>query len=263
MAPRLHLVRHAEGVHNLGMAYWSLVDPPLTDQGREQCSKLRANFPSHHRVELVVASPMLRALATAVESFQPLFDRFPDSSLVALPDLQEISSFPCDIGSELPALKAKTEEWGVHIDWSHVEEGWTSKDGRYKPTREAIQERARAVRRWLYERPETEVAVVTHGAFLHFLTEDWEDSCVYEGTGWANTEYRTYDMTAAREEDEITLVECGSSRARRGKSHGVSSPDEQSRLYGITLQGWEEQGYLLNGMQEQEISNITPMEVVG
>lgn len=46
---------------------------------------------------------------------------------------------------------------------------------------EAIEKRARAVRCWLSHRVEREIVVVTHGAFLHFLTEDWEDGYTLEG----------------------------------------------------------------------------------
>lgn len=46
---------------------------------------------------------------------------------------------------------------------------------------ERIRDRAREARHWLKERPEMEIAVITHGGFLHFLTEDWEDGSKYEG----------------------------------------------------------------------------------
>lgn len=58
---------------------------------------------------------------------------------------------------------------------------WSTQSGQYAPITDVIRQRARAVRSWLCARPEKEIAVVTHGAFLHYLTEDWEDSCVYAG----------------------------------------------------------------------------------
>lgn len=54
--------------------------------------------------------------------------------------------------------------------------------GRYAPQNAALKERARAARRWLKARPEKEIVVVTHGGFLHYFTEDWEDSSQYQGT---------------------------------------------------------------------------------
>ena len=37
-----------------------------------------------------------------------------------------------------------------------------------------MQKRAAALRCWLWKRPEEHIALVTHGAFLHYLTEDWK-----------------------------------------------------------------------------------------
>jgi broad specificity phosphatase PhoE len=56
--------------------------------------------------------------------------------------------------------------------------------GHYAPTNEAIKNRARAARRWLKERSEKEIVVVTHGGFLHYFTEDWEDSSHYQGKSY-------------------------------------------------------------------------------
>lgn len=53
--------------------------------------------------------------------------------------------------------------------------------GRYAPNNAALKSRARAARRWLKARPEKEIVVVTHGGFLHYFTEDWEDSSQYQG----------------------------------------------------------------------------------
>lgn len=114
-------------MHNLGHEYWSLIDPPLTETGRDQCSKLNAEFPYHSKVELVVSSPLCRAIYTAAESFRSVFDSRPKLDLVVLPGLQEISDFPCDVGSKPTILKEKTKDIGVNIDWTFLHEGWTSK----------------------------------------------------------------------------------------------------------------------------------------
>jgi len=52
--------------------------------------------------------------------------------------------------------------------------------------------------------------------FIHFLTEDWDSDGDYPGTGWNNTEFRSY--TFAEEEGEnATIVETEESKTRRVK----------------------------------------------
>ncbi|KAB8260300.1 phosphoglycerate mutase-like protein [Aspergillus pseudonomiae] len=262
MPPRIHLVRHAEGLHNVGREYWDLTDPPLTDKGREQCRQLRDKFAFHSEVELIVSSPLCRAISSAAISFGPVFENQPSQNLILLPDLQEISDYPCDIGSEPEELMRKTANLNIPIDYSFVESSWNSKNGRYGPLIPAIQDRAQAVRRWLESRPEREIVVVSHGAFLHFLTEDWEDSFVEEATGWANAEYRTYDLhrqpkchlDTVCHFNEIALVETKESRSGRGKSNPTPPREEQNKLRLEALKVWGQQGYLFSAA-ERKVSN--------
>lgn len=53
--------------------------------------------------------------------------------------------------------------------------------GKWAHTAAALKNRARELRRWLKARPEKEIVLVTHGGFLHYFTEDWEDSSLYLG----------------------------------------------------------------------------------
>ena len=175
-------------------------DPLLTDHGKKQCHVLRRKFPNLSSIELLVASPMRRAIYTALEAFLPGYEKPDGRKLIALPDLQELSDMPCDIGSSLPDLKAEMEAQGAPVDLSALDENWTEKvratfklstmaltiisnqSGRRGITKERIFERAQYVRQWLMARPEKEIVVVSHGGFLHFLTEDWEEGCKGEGT---------------------------------------------------------------------------------
>ncbi|KAL9104246.1 MAG: hypothetical protein Q9163_000794 [Psora crenata] len=92
-------------------------------------------------------------------------------SVIALPELQEIGDVPCDTGTDIPVLKEEME--GKPIDLSRLMDGWNTKSGKWSPTDDAVAERARVARRWLKARPEKHIIVVTHGGFLHFLTEEW------------------------------------------------------------------------------------------
>ncbi|KAL1602582.1 hypothetical protein SLS60_005998 [Paraconiothyrium brasiliense] len=136
---QLHLIRHAQGYHNVREDY-NLPDTLLTPEGEQQ---------------MLHFNPKLR--------------------IVALPELQETSDFACDIGSSIAQLRKEFE--GKPVDFSHVPEGWNDKkSGRFRPTTGLTEQRAGEARRIIWEESEGTVAVVAHGGFNHYFTEDWEDS---------------------------------------------------------------------------------------
>ena len=144
-------------------------DPLLTPYGEEQCRHLASYFPYHKSVELLVSSPLRRTLYTTLLGFEPELKQ--GFKIIALPELQETSDEPCDIGSSVDLLQKEME--GKPVDLSLVHKGWNSKQEKWAPNANSIEIRAREVRQWLKARPEKEVVVVTHGGFLHYLTEDW------------------------------------------------------------------------------------------
>lgn len=190
MPPTIHLVRHAQGHHNLRKENETLPDPDLTALGVQQCAALRAQFPHHHKLQALVASGMRRTLHTCIRAFGP--DTGADTSsdsdtehhlypVIALDTLQECSDAPSDTGSSREKLAA---EFGANVDVSRIRDGWDSKgEGSYfEPSLEKLPARARDARLALREiaaglgdgdDDDAHVAVVSHGAFLHFLTEDW------------------------------------------------------------------------------------------
>ncbi|KAL1960115.1 hypothetical protein VTO42DRAFT_287 [Malbranchea cinnamomea] len=260
MPPTLHCVRHAQGYHNLTPANHVIHDPLLTPHGETQCKNLLANFPYHDDVDLVVASPLRRTLYTALLAFEkPIREK--GLKVIALPDLQETSDVPCDLGSDLAALETEVREKDLPVDLSLVTEGWNDKSkGRYAPTTPAIAARAREARRWLKARPEKNIVVVSHGGYLHYFTEDWQDSTLYEGTGWANTEFRTYEFRDSVDDDDLfgnevggdnaSIVETSDSRKRRGVSGEAPSRELQKQFFVQAITGWENQ--MLQNMQNLE-----------
>lgn len=178
MAPvTIHCVRHAQGFHNLSVANHAMHDPMLTPLGEEQCKALQAKFPFMDRVDAVIASPMKRTLYTALHSFAPAI-KDKRLKVIALPELQETSDLPCDTGSNVQDLESEFR--GQPVDWSYMytppAKAWNSKLGKWSATASAVDDRARVAREWLYNRPEKEIVVVTHGGFLHYLIEDWMDT---------------------------------------------------------------------------------------
>lgn len=99
----------------------------MTDKGKQQCFELSQKFPHASQVELVVTSPLRRAIYTGLESFKSIFEHEQAQSLIALADLQELSDFPCDVGSSVADLKREFNEAHLPVDVSFVEEDWTDK----------------------------------------------------------------------------------------------------------------------------------------
>lgn len=116
-----------QGAHNISLAHSHIPDPTITEKGIQQCEELQRDFPRHSQVELVVSSPFRRTLYTALKSFGPVFTARPDKSIILHPDLQEISDFPCDVGSERTALESEIQDNKVPADMGLVSEGWQLK----------------------------------------------------------------------------------------------------------------------------------------
>lgn len=125
--------------------------------------------------------------------------------------------------------------------------------------------------------------MVTHGGFLHYFTEDWEDSSQFQGmlhvgcicweshwqllgTGWKNTEYRTYTFTEEIHTDDLegyslgadnaSIEETLESRERRGKTGPMASREEQRNLYKKGTKGWDDQGLAIS-IAEREAAKVS------
>jgi len=165
-------IRHGESTFN---AAWraNAVDPlhfdaPLSAVGHEQVRQARTAVLGYP-VELVITSPLTRALQTTVRLFgdHPSAPRIEVSAI-----LRERAESSCDVGrsptdlsAEFPAL-----DFG-HLDgvWWHAE-GIPDHRGVCIEPVPVVQARVAEFRGHLSSRPESIVAVVGHGTFLLYLT---------------------------------------------------------------------------------------------
>lgn len=161
---KIYFVRHAQGYHNISQENINLRDPDLTAYGIQQCKTLEQEFPHADDIDLIVASPMRRTLYTALQSFEKVIKE-KKLTIIALPELQETSTLPCDTGSSPAKLAEEFKDQPV--DLSLLEDGWYSKKGKWASTTSKITARAHTARLWLRNRPEKNIAVVTHGGLLH------------------------------------------------------------------------------------------------
>ncbi|XP_076949419.1 phosphoglycerate mutase-like protein 1 [Bidens hawaiensis] len=204
----IHLVRHAQGVHNVAgekdhSAYMSeeLFDAHLTPLGWEQVDNLRKHVHASglfKNIELVIVSPLLRTMQTAVGAFG---GEAPVNGIDVPPLMVEntgssnrpaISSLNCP---PFVAMELCREHLGVHpcdrrrsiseykpmfpaIDFCLIENDkdvlWTP-DIREKD--EDLAARGGKFMKWLLTRKEKEIAVVTHSGFLYHTLGAYGDDC--------------------------------------------------------------------------------------
>lgn len=183
MAPTVHLVRHAQGLHNLGHQNGHLRDPDLTPFGREQCEDLQRRFPDHTKITHLLASPLRRTLYTCLIGFEPATRC--GRKVIALPHAQEISAQACDLGLDRDELEA---EFGDKVDLSLVTLGWNDKSpsSNYAPVIKKLEARTRDLRLQLQmlarEVGENAcIVLVAHGGILHFITQEWDDLSINRG----------------------------------------------------------------------------------
>jgi broad specificity phosphatase PhoE len=201
-------VRHAQGIHNVEgeknhKAYLSedLFDAHLTPLGWQQVDNLHKHVNASgisNRIELVVVSPLLRTLQTAVGTFggegykdgvntpllmtagagnsdRPAISRLNRPPFIAVESCREhLGVHPCDRRSNI----TKYRELFPAIDFSLIE---TDEDVLWKPDiREEDKDIAtRGVKffNWLSTRKEKEIAVVTHSGFLYQTLNSFGNDC--------------------------------------------------------------------------------------
>lgn len=123
---------------------------------------------------------MRRTLRTCLLGFSSAVDA--GKRVIAQPEIQEVSSLPCDIGS---APELLVEEFGSEkVDFGLVKEGWNDKSpgSPWEPEMAKLEQRARRARLWLRElgeksqgvEGEVHIVVVSHGGYIHFFTQDWD-----------------------------------------------------------------------------------------
>lgn len=258
MPPTIHCIRHGQGFHNQLQDY-TLPDPYLTPLGEEQCETVRqTSFADQSNISFVAASPMTRTIHSAYVIFNPALTSNSKCSpeILAIPDAQETSDDPCDIGSDPSILRSIVTKNNWPVDLSLIKDGWNVKSlgTRYSPHSDAIKARARDTRLFLRQKirelvkngdTDVNIALVTHGGFLHFFTEDWEDSWQFPATGWVNCETRAYafELDPLGDEDQdARLVETEESRRKRGKMYPMFGKDKQPALFKCAMETWESQG---------------------
>ena len=183
MPKTIHLIRHAQSTFNAAVELTG-VDPMhpdacLSPLGRQQVADARAQMAALEH-ELIVTSPLTRAIETAVGLFG--VGRTP---IMVEPLAREWLCSSCDVGRSPQALAQQFP--GLVFD--HLEDPWwhvgaCDDNGIPIEPEDSVLRRVAAFRAWLATRPERAITVVSHGGFLFRLS----------GHSFANCALVTWDL---------------------------------------------------------------------
>ena len=198
----VHFLRHAEGFHNqatedgLNQQNSEFYDASLNSVGVDQCAKLN-NATAHifNDVQLLLISPLRRTIQTAIFTFPQLLHRIPWIAVEIL--REQTSKNPADHRHSVSQQSLNFP----HISFENMEGDEDTVQRKYpdgEPDAHVV-ERAAVFLRYLANRPEKEVIVVSHGNYLfhlfnHVLTNVGEEQKVY----FQNCEIRSFvlDLTS-------------------------------------------------------------------
>lgn len=211
----IHFQRHGQGYHNLICDMWreldrpidfdssdpnlnpvvrpEFLDPPLTALGMQQCRSQR-DLCNGLSPELVIVSPMLRCIQTAKLSFRDYARSAPWVSHEGC--REELGLL---MGNKRRAITEIREDY-PEIDFSSIvhdaDELWDA----YGDRRETLLEKSERIYEFLTEyvreRPEREIAIVCHSAYLFTLLNAVMDIEKEELRSWFLTsEVRSLQMT--------------------------------------------------------------------
>lgn len=116
---------------------------------------------------------------------------------------QENSAKPCDTGTSISVMK---KEW-PQFDWSTVDPVYPAKTGLYEFSKRGLRERGIAARKWLRNRPEKVIAVVSHSGFMRIGVS-------YKN--YNNADFRIFDFAEGFEKIGGKLVEWELTEANGG-----------------------------------------------
>lgn len=198
------LEKEEQEAHNNKLLGARLRDARMTAKGKLQCEELRKlliklEAVKHLKPELVVVSPLTRAMETAALVF-------PDNDIpIKLwPGMQEHVVNICDVGRPVSVLQSEFPRF----DFSHIQDNWWSVP-LARETPQGLQQRIAAFQNWLKSIPQKVVVLVGHGHFLRELLRGTPSESAY----MRNTEVRIVDFPALDSESlmkmETAIVVCG------------------------------------------------------
>jgi hypothetical protein len=143
-------------------------------------------------------------------------------NILALPLAQEATSEPANTPSDVKRLQ---NEFGDVCDFHRCLDIYTdfnTKEGKWAPDGGSLKARALELRRFLRDRDEEEIVVVSHGDFLHYVSGDLDENDCQTHGDWQNTEMRSYRFYPVDHEDALLQETDESVKLRKASGPGMA-----------------------------------------
>jgi broad specificity phosphatase PhoE len=195
--PLIYVIRHGEALHNIQRGYPGR-DPPLTETGNRATEAIKLPVIP----DLIIISPMTRAIQTAINAFPALLGTIPSKIPVQIwPELREAHDAECNKGLPRAAIAAKFPQF----NFAECPEEWDYP----QHTIEGATARAENVRVRLKQLSGTysNIVIVTHRGLISFLAKGRRfDVCEVRSFRWATGE-ELEDETVKKGVNCDTLLE--------------------------------------------------------
>ncbi len=159
----IYWIRHGESLSNTSELNSLIIDPSLTPKGISECESLKKYIKSNdifNDIDLVVVSPLTRTLETCFNVFDELIYKV---NFISLDEIREQIDKPCHKRNKISNIKNKYK----FIDFSNVinDDIMYLKYKGLEPKSNVIS-RCKWFVKWLKNRKEKNIVVITHGNFL-------------------------------------------------------------------------------------------------
>jgi broad specificity phosphatase PhoE len=167
MSQILHLVRHGHSLHNelfhkIGVQAFRIpatIDSPLTQEGHLQSIELGHSWHNKKDIELILVSPLTRALETCMNIFGDT-----EIPIISNEFLREypIGEDTCNKRSSLSLLKNRFPKIDFQLD---VDRDTLWKED-YRENIIELEQRLEKMITYLQRRPEKNIAIIGHSSFF-------------------------------------------------------------------------------------------------
>ena len=167
MSKNLYLIRHGHSLHNelyhkIGVNAFrhpEMIDSPLTNEGNIQSIELGYSWTDKHKIELVIVSPLTRALETCMNIFGDT-----EIPIECYEFLREypIGEHTCNKRSSLTNIKNKFPKINFNLDID-IDTLW---ENDRRETINELEQRIEMMVQFIKSRNEKNIAIISHSSFI-------------------------------------------------------------------------------------------------